>query len=89
MCYNKAYPKGKQKEMRYKKMKVLRRILSVFFGMVSICGLLLIAGTAGGVDHDALTLSQAAIYMLCGLAVFFGSGYVAGLLYEYDEETEV
>ena len=67
-------------------MKVLRRILSVFFGMVSMCGLLLIAGAAGGVDHDTLTFSQAAIYMLCGFAVLLVAGRIGISLYEYDEE---
>ena len=69
-------------------MKVVRRILSMLFGIASMCGLLTIVGAAGGVDQDMLTPARAVIYSLCGLAVFFGSGYVAGLLYGYDEETE-
>ena len=56
------------------------RKAEMIFRIICVCGFLVILGTAGASDADAISFEQVVARSTAGLALFAGGAYAGGLM---------
>lgn len=53
---------------------------NTIYGILCILGFIFLIGTAGALEHDAISFRQAIFQSGVGLAVFAGAGWLGGFI---------